>query len=63
MGEHVARRIKLIEGDAKSLRLKSNLGKDFAAAVYFSEAPSPPYLFSGGGQAILQNLNMVPYRV
>ncbi len=38
---------------AKSLRLKSNLEKDFAAAVYLSEAPSPPKLLSRGRQAIL----------
>jgi hypothetical protein len=37
---HSNLRIRLIEGDAKSIRLKSNLGKDFAAAVYFYEALS-----------------------
>jgi hypothetical protein len=50
MGEHVARRIKLIEGDAKSLRLKSKLEKVIAAAIYFCDAPSPPKLLSWGGQ-------------
>ncbi len=30
---HSYLRIRLKEGDAKSLRLKSNRGKDFAAAV------------------------------
>jgi hypothetical protein len=30
------RRIRIIEGNAKSLRLKSNLKKDFGAAIYFS---------------------------
>jgi hypothetical protein len=47
------RRIRLIEINAKYLRLKSNLEKDFAAAVYYSEAPSPPQLLSLGGHAIL----------
>ncbi len=50
MGEHVARRIRrLIEGDAKS-RLKSNVEKVIAAAIYFCDAPSPPMLLSWGGQ-------------
>jgi hypothetical protein len=31
------RRIRVIEGNAKSLLHKSNLKKDFAAAVYFTE--------------------------
>jgi hypothetical protein len=31
---HGRSRIRLIEGNAKSLRLKSNLEKDLAAAVY-----------------------------
>jgi hypothetical protein len=34
--------IALIEGNAKSLRLKNNMQKDFAAAVYPFETPSPP---------------------
>jgi hypothetical protein len=34
------RMIMLIEGNAKSLRLKSNLQKEFTAAVHLSEAPS-----------------------
>ncbi len=37
---HVSGRISLIEGNAESFRLKSNLEKYFAAAVYLSEAPS-----------------------
>ncbi len=37
---HVPRRF-IVEGNAESLRLKSNLQKDFAAAVYLSEAPTP----------------------
>ncbi len=37
----VRRRIRPIEGNEKSLRLISYLGKFFAAAVYLSEAPSP----------------------
>jgi hypothetical protein len=39
MGEHVARRIKLIEVDAESLRLKSNLEKVIAAAIIFVMPP------------------------
>ncbi len=35
------RSMRLIEGNAKSLRLKSYLEKDFAAAVYLFEAPPP----------------------
>jgi hypothetical protein len=31
--------IRLIDGSAKSLRLKRKLKKNFAAAVYLSEAP------------------------
>ncbi len=44
-------RIRLKEGNAKSFCLKSNLEKDFAAAVYFSEAisMSPPLLCVGFG--------------
>ncbi len=42
-----------IEGNPKSLRPKSDLEKDFAVAVYLSEAPSPPKLLSRGGQANL----------
>jgi hypothetical protein len=48
-----SRRIRLIEGNAKSLRRYSNLEKDFAAAVYLLDAPSPPRFLSGGGEAIL----------
>jgi hypothetical protein len=39
--------IRLIEGNAKSPRLKSNLEKDFAAAFYLSQAPSPQAFFFG----------------
>ncbi len=46
-------RLRLTEGNTKNLCLKSNLAKDFAAVVYFSEVPSPPKLLSRGGQAIL----------
>jgi hypothetical protein len=35
-----------IEGNTKSLHLKSNLEEDFVAAFYFSEAPSPPKFLS-----------------
>jgi hypothetical protein len=35
------RRVRLIEGNAKSLRLKSDRERDFAAAVYLYEAPYP----------------------
>jgi hypothetical protein len=47
--------IRLKEGNAKSLLLKSSLKKDFASAVYFSEAHSSPKFLSKGGQAILYN--------
>jgi hypothetical protein len=50
---HVAGRISLIEGNAESFRLKSNLEKYFAAAVYLSEAPSShncPLLLRQSGQ-------------
>ncbi len=40
---------RLIEGNAESLRLKSNLEKYFAAPVYFREATSPPKFLSWGG--------------
>ncbi len=42
------RRIRLIEGNAKTLSSKSNLGKYFyfAADVYLYEAPSPPKFLS-----------------
>jgi hypothetical protein len=39
------RKIRLTEGSAKFLRLKSNLEKDFATAVSLSEQPSSPRLF------------------
>ncbi len=38
-----------VEGNAKPLRLKSNLQKDFEAAVYLFEAPSFPRFFSRVG--------------
>ncbi len=50
------RRIRLIEGDATLLHLKSYLQKDFAAAVCLFEAPSPPRFLFRGGNAILQVL-------
>jgi hypothetical protein len=39
----------LIDGNAKSLRLKSNLQKDIVASVYLFEAPSSPRFSSRGG--------------
>jgi hypothetical protein len=45
-----------VEGNAKplrSLRLQINLEKDFAAAVYFSEASSSPRVLSKGGKGVL----------
>jgi hypothetical protein len=44
------RRIRLIEDNAKYLRLKSDLERDFVAAVYLFEAPSTPRFLSWGGQ-------------
>ncbi len=41
------RRRRLIEGNAKSLRLKSDLEKDFEAGVYRFEAHCPPRFFLG----------------
>jgi hypothetical protein len=52
-GHPKCRRIRLIEGNAKSLREKSNMEKDFSAVVYLSEALSPPRFLSLGGRAIL----------
>jgi hypothetical protein len=43
---HMHRRIRLVEGNAKSLRLKSNLEKDFAAAEQLFIFLSPPSLLS-----------------
>ncbi len=58
------RRIRLIENnDANSVRLKNDLERDFAAAVYLFEAPSPPRFLSWGCLAILWVLNLVTYRV
>jgi hypothetical protein len=42
------RRRRLIEGDAKSLRLHSDMEKDFDAGVYLFEAHSPPRDLSWG---------------
>jgi hypothetical protein len=39
--------IRLIDGEEKSLRLKNNLERDFAAPVYMSEAPSMPSSLHG----------------
>ena len=39
--------IRLIDGKEKSLRLKNNLERDFAAPVYMSEAPSMPSSLHG----------------
>jgi hypothetical protein len=44
------KRIRLVEGNAKSLRFESNLDKDFAGAVYLSGALSPPGFFPWDGQ-------------
>ncbi len=57
------RRIRLIEGYGKSLRLKSHLENNFAASVDFSESPSPPKLLSCDGQAILWTQKLVPFGV
>jgi hypothetical protein len=46
------RRISLREVKATSLRLESNLEKDFAAAVYLFEAPPHPGLLSWDEQTI-----------
>jgi hypothetical protein len=43
------RRIRLEEGNAKSLGLKSNPQKYFAAAVYLFETPSPSLFCQGQG--------------
>jgi hypothetical protein len=43
------RKIRLMEGNARFLRLKSDLQKDFAAAGYLFEAPSPSRFLSWGG--------------
>ncbi len=56
--------IILIEGNAKSLRLKSNLQKEFTAAVHLAEAPSSARFCIGPvGQAITKVLNLVTYKV
>ncbi len=54
--------IRFIEGDATSLRLKSYLQKDFAAAVYLFEAPSLPRFLFWDGNAILWVPNPVTCR-
>ncbi len=43
------RKIRLIEGNAKFLHLKSDLQKDFPAAGYLFKAPSPSRFLSWGG--------------
>ncbi len=49
-GKRDRRRIRLIEGYAKFLRLKSHIQKGFAAAALnLSEAPSPPSFLPWGG--------------
>jgi hypothetical protein len=48
------RRIKIIECNTNSLRLMNNLEKDFAAALYLSEAHSPPMFLFWGGQAFFR---------
>jgi hypothetical protein len=53
----VSGRISLIEGNAESFRLKSNLEKYFAATVYLSQAVSPhncPLLLRQSGQIYSQ---------
>jgi hypothetical protein len=52
-------RIRLIEVISKSLYLKSNLEKDFAAVVYFSEAPSPQAIVFWGG--VLCNFTLLEF--
>jgi hypothetical protein len=42
------KRIRFIEGNAKSLRLKIDPKKDFPATVYFSEGPLPLLSFCLG---------------
>ncbi len=45
---------KIRVGNAKCDHLKKwDLERDFVAAIYLSEAPSPPRFLSGGGPAIL----------
>jgi hypothetical protein len=58
----VRRKIRLTEGNAKSLRIKSNLKNVFAASVILS----PPLLGVGLGvvkQFYMRLLNLVTYRV
>jgi hypothetical protein len=42
-----------VKDNAKSLRLKRDLEKNFAAAFYLFEAPSTPRFLPWGGPAIL----------
>ncbi len=49
---HMRKRIRLVEG-------KSNLEKDFAAALYFSEPPFPPKFLTWGCLAIVYVPNLV----
>ncbi len=48
-GRLVRRKVRLIEGNFKFLRLKNDLQKDFAAGGYMFEAPSPSRILSCGG--------------
>ncbi len=52
-GEETPAPIRLIEGNAKSLRLKSNLEKVFAVAGYFLRPPPLLSFCPGGGRATL----------
>jgi hypothetical protein len=54
--------IRLIEGYAASLHLKSYLQNDFAAAIYLFEAPSLPRFLFWDGNAILWVPNLVTCR-
>ncbi len=51
--------IRLLGGNATLFVFKSNLQKDFAAAVHLFEARSPPWLLCWSGQKYLQVLNLV----
>ncbi len=57
------RRIRPIEDNTKSLRLQSDLERDFVAAVYLFEAPSPPRVLPWRGLQILLVLNLTEYSV
>jgi hypothetical protein len=55
------RKIRLIEGNVKSLRHKSNLKKDYAA-VFLSDDPSPPRFFHGVVRQFCRFQNLVTFR-